>query len=63
MAYASQQARPHAMEALIKLLICFQKNLSSALCVTYIGLWGESLLKDLGVSVKYMRLFLGNFES
>ena len=62
MAYASQQARPHEMEALIKLLICFQKNLSSALCVTYIELW-ESLLNDLGVSVKYMKLFLGNFES
>ena len=43
--------------------LVFQKICSSALCVTYTELWGESLLDDLGVPVKYMKLFLGNFES
>lgn len=53
---------PHGIEAFIKLLICFQENLFFIIICYCYWTMGKATVNDLRVSVRYMKLFLGNFE-
>ena len=50
------------MEAFIKPLICFQENLSFIIICYCYWTMGKAIVNDLRVYVRYMKLFLGNFE-